>query len=106
MEIRRRFFQTGAVGVCAVRLYVFVGIEIAFKLQDANLQVFIQQHLDGSLGRICAGGIGIEIHNDSFGVALQRADLGVGERRAAARDDVAHARRKDADDIHVAFHEH
>ena len=58
------------------------------------------------LGRVGARGVGIEIHHDALGVALERAHLGVGERRAAAGHHVVDARRIDADHVHVAFHQH
>ncbi len=89
----------------AVPLDVFVGVKIAFQLQNANRHSLIEQDLYRSFGGIRARGIGVEVHHDVFCMALDGLHLVGGESRAATGHHVLYSSYIDADHVHVTFHQ-
>ena len=90
----------------AALLAILVRIETAFQFHDAHVHTLVQQQVDGPLRRVRPRRIRIEIHYDLPGMPPQRLHLLRRQRRSATRHHLAHARRVDADRIHVPFHQY
>ena len=78
----------------------------ATERQHLHVQAFIEQKLDGALGGIRPGVVGIEIDHHRIGVPVHGPDLRVGQGGTATGDHFLDSRRIDSHHIHVAFDQH
>ena len=105
VEVALGAIEALMVGRGAALLAVLVGVEIAIEFHDAHLHALGQQQVDGAFGRIRARRIGIEIHRDAVRVPFDGLHLLRGERGAATGHDIAKARCRHADRVHITFHQ-
>ena len=105
-EVARRVFESFLVLLAAVGRAEIIGVFAVGQFEHAHVDALAQQHLDGALGCVPAGLVGIEIDRHGIDVPAQRAHLLRGQGRAAGCHGVGDARLADADHVHVAFDEH
>src|ERR1700677_4888231 len=82
-----------------------VGVEAAFQGDDFHLEALFGEKIEGFLGGVRSGGGGVEVDDDSGGVAAEQADLGLGEGGSAGGEDVGDSGEIGGDAVHLAFDE-
>ena len=107
VDIRRGVLQRVAVGLGAFLTdeQVRVGFLVADgrKREYAHFEILFEEQGEGPFGCGLSGRVRVVIHDHALGEAAEEPDLRLGQACAAARHNVADARSRNGDRVHVAL---
>ena len=105
VEVFLRVAQGLTVGVLAFAADVEVGIESLLEGEDLDLEFFFDEQAQSTLGGLCSGRVGVEVHDYILAEAAEQLGLQLGEGGTGAGDDILESGGEDGDAIHLAFDE-
>ena len=82
-----------------------VWVEAAFERDDLYLEVLFGEESDGFFCGCGTSGVGIEVDDDAFGEAAEKANLHLGEGSAGRSKDTFDSCHVDGDAVHLTFNE-
>ena len=98
-------FDGGHVVLDAALANKAVGIEPSVEGNYPDLKILFGEQGNRLLRGVCAGGVRVEIDEETLGVAAEQAHLQLGKCRSAGGEHILNSRHVRSDAVHLAFHQ-